>query len=155
VELAEALTADVNIGMSGYHRGRPAIGTGYAEARDAAAVASRLGIRGRPLGLDELLIDHMLQASAHAPRILAAMLRPLSDYDREHGSELLATLAAYISTHFNLTRSAESLTIHPNTVVYRLRRIRELSGRDPQNVDDLILLTLGLKARALYATVEA
>jgi sugar diacid utilization regulator len=154
VELAQTLTADVNIGISGFHRGLRAIATAYAEARDAAALANRLGICGRPLSLDELLIDHMLQGSAHAQRILEATLRPLSDYDREHGSELLVTLGAYVRTHFNLTKAAEILTVHPNTVVYRLRRIRELSGRDPQDVDDLILLALGLKVRGLYATPQ-
>ncbi|MEA2295527.1 MAG: hypothetical protein QOE86_3166 [Solirubrobacteraceae bacterium] len=154
VELAQTLTADLNIGMSGSHPGLLAIGTAYAEARDAAALACRLGIRGRPLGLEELLIDHMLQASVHAQRILDAMLRPLSDYDREHGSELLATLAAYVRTRFNLTRTADVLTVHPNTVVYRLRRIRELSGRDPQHVDDLILLALGMKVRELHAAPD-
>jgi len=35
--------------------------------------------------------------------------------------------------------------VHPNTVVYRLRRIKELSGRDPHDPDDLLLLYLGLK----------
>jgi sugar diacid utilization regulator len=154
LELARTLTADLHIGMSGYHGGRRAIGAAYAEARDAAALASRLGIRGRALSIEDLLIDHMLLASAHARRILEATLRPLSDYDREHGSELLVTLGAYVRAHFNLTRSAEFLTVHPNTVVYRLRRIRELSGRDPHDVDDLMLLTLGLKARELYAVGE-
>ena len=36
-------------------------------------------------------------------------------------------------------------------VVYRLRRVRELSGRDPQNPDDLLLLFLGLKLVELRA----
>ena len=153
-ELAQTLTADLSIGMSGYHRGLRAIATAYAEARDAAALAGKLGIRGRPLRLDELVLDHMLQASAHAQRILDAMLRPLSDYDREHGSELLVTLGTYVRAHFNLTKSAEILTVHPNTVVYRLRRIRELSGRDPHDVDDLILLALGVKLRELHARSE-
>jgi DNA-binding PucR family transcriptional regulator len=152
VELAQALQASVNIGMSGRHRGRRAIATAYAEARDAATLASRLGICGRPVGLDELLIDHMLQGSAHAQRLLEAALRPLIDYDREHGSAMLATLEAYVRTHFNLTRSSEILAVHPNTVVYRLRRIRELSGRDPHDVDDLIVLALGLKLRERHAT---
>jgi sugar diacid utilization regulator len=151
VELAQALAVDVNIGMSESHHGLRAIPTSYAEARDAAALANRLGICARPLRLHELLIDHMLEGSAHAQRILEATLRPLSDYDREHGSELLATLGAYVRTHFNITRSAEILTVHPNTVVYRLRRIRELSGRDPHDVDDLIVLALGLKVRELHA----
>jgi DNA-binding PucR family transcriptional regulator len=43
------------------------------------------------------------------------------------------------------------LQVHPNTVVYRLRRIRELTGRDPQNTNDLLLLFLGLKLSELKA----
>jgi sugar diacid utilization regulator len=154
LELARQLPPDLSIGLSGVHRGLRAIATAYAEARDAATLAGRLGIHGRPVGVDELLVDHMLQGSAHAQRILDAVVRPLCDYDREHGSELVATLAAYVRTHFNLTRSAELLTVHPNTVVYRLRRIGELSGRDPQDVDDLIVLALALKVHTLHAGVD-
>jgi sugar diacid utilization regulator len=154
-ELGEALTPELNIGISGFHRGLRAIATAYAEARDAAALANRLDIRGRALGLDEVLVDHMLDGSAHAQRILTATLRPVCDYDREHGSALLPTLRAYVETRFNLTRSAELLTVHPNTVVYRLRRICELSGRDPHDVDDLMVLVLALKALELRAPTAA
>jgi sugar diacid utilization regulator len=154
-ELAEALTVDVSIGMSACHRGLPAIANAYAEARDAVALAARLRIRGRAVGLDDVLIDHMLQGSAHAQRILEGILAPLRDYDHDHGTEMLATLEAYVRAHFNLTKSAKMLSIHPNTVVYRLRRIRELSGRDPQVVDDLIVLSLALKVLELRATLDA
>jgi DNA-binding PucR family transcriptional regulator len=41
------------------------------------------------------------------------------------------------------------LTVHANTVVYRLRRIRELTGRDPQAVDELMVLYLALKLEEL------
>jgi GGDEF-like domain len=67
-ELAKALTVDVSIGMSVYHTGLPGLATAYAEARDAAATASRLAIRGRAVGLDDVLIDHMLQESCSKPR---------------------------------------------------------------------------------------
>ena len=43
---------------------------------------------------------------------------------------LVETLQAYLSAGTNLTQSARMLNVHPNTVVYRLRRIRELSGRE-------------------------
>jgi DNA-binding PucR family transcriptional regulator len=138
--------------MSTCHRGLRAIATGYAEARDAVALASRLRIRGRAVGLDDVLIDHMLQASPHAQRILQGTVAPLREYDLEHGTAMLATLEAYLRAHFNLTKSAKLLNIHPNTVVYRLRRIQELSGRDPQVVDDLLVLSLALKALELRAT---
>ncbi|MCW3013451.1 MAG: hypothetical protein JWO02_543 [Solirubrobacterales bacterium] len=154
-ELAEALSVDVSIGMSACHRGLRAIATGYAEARDAAALANGLRIRGRAVDLDDVLVDHMLQGSPHARRILEGTLAPLNDYDQEHGTVMLATLRAYVRAHFNLTRSAKILSVHPNTVVYRLRRIRELSGRDPHDVDDLVVLSLALKVLDLRATLES
>jgi DNA-binding PucR family transcriptional regulator len=36
-------------------------------------------------------------------------------------------------------------------VVYRLHRIYDLSGRDPHDIDDLMVLVLALKLRELQA----
>ncbi|MDP9365502.1 MAG: helix-turn-helix domain-containing protein [Chloroflexota bacterium] len=44
-----------------------------------------------------------------------------------------------------MTKAAARLSVNPNTVVYRLRRIRDLTGRDPSTVDDLLLFALGLR----------
>jgi sugar diacid utilization regulator len=143
--LTGGITVDVSIGMSGWHRGRPAIATAYAEAREAIEIAAGTGIRGRAVVLDDVLVDHMLRASPHARRILGETLRPLVEYDRTRRAELVQTLRAYLSAGTNLTQSARLLTVHPNTVVYRLRRIRELSGRDPHAMEDLQILFLALK----------
>jgi sugar diacid utilization regulator len=143
--LASGLAIDVSVGMSGWHAGRAAIPTAYAEAREAVEIAAGTGIRGRAVVLDDVLVDHMLRASPHAQRILRETLRPLVDYDRTHRTELVETLRAYLSAGTNLTQSARLLTVHPNTVVYRLRRIRELSGRDPHAMEDLQILFLALK----------
>ncbi|MCW3065864.1 MAG: hypothetical protein JWN32_3036 [Solirubrobacterales bacterium] len=148
-ELSGALAIDVSIGMSGWHRGRAAIATAYAEAREAVEIAAGTGIRGRAVVLDDVLVDHMLRASPHARRILKETLRPLIEYDRAHRAELVQTLRAYLSAATNLTQSARLLTVHPNTVVYRLRRIRELSGRDPHAMEDLQILFLALKLSEL------
>jgi sugar diacid utilization regulator len=147
--LADSLAIDVSMGMSGWRRGRPAIAGAYAEAREAVEIAAGTGIRGRPVVLDDVLVDHMLRASPHARRILRETLRPLVEYDQSHRSELVATLRAYVSVGPNLTQSARVLTVHPNTVVYRLRRIRELSGRDPHVMEDLQILYLALKLNEL------
>jgi sugar diacid utilization regulator len=147
--LTGALTVDVSIGMSGWHRGRPAIATAYAEATEAVEIAAGIGIRDRAVALDDVLVDHMLRASPHARRILQETLRPLVDYDMARRAELVQTLRAYLSADTNLTRTARLLTVHPNTVVYRLRRIRELCGRDPHNMEDLQILFLALKLSEL------
>jgi sugar diacid utilization regulator len=154
-ELAAALTVDVSLGMSVGHRGLPAIATAYAEARDAVAIAHRAGVRGRAVELDEVVIDHMLAASPPARRILERTLGSLADYDRAHATGLVTTLDAYVKARFNLTRSAEALSVHPNTVVYRLRRIREISGRDPRDLDDLMVLSLAVKALELRPDAQS
>ena len=148
-ELAKALAGEVSLGVSSYYPGLDGVATGYAEARAAVDVADRLGIRGRPVGLDDVLVDHMLSASEEAQRLLLNAMQALEDYDRQHGSELVATLHTYVETRFNFTKSGEVLFVHPNTVAYRLRRIHELTGRDPYEVGDMLVLWLGLKTLEL------
>ncbi|MDP9386290.1 MAG: helix-turn-helix domain-containing protein [Actinomycetota bacterium] len=148
---ADLEPADVSVGVSGGHAKIADVAAAYAEARDAVEIAVGIGIRGRALHFDEVLIDHMVRSSPHGDRILDSTLRPLLDYDAGKQAELVSTLRAYMDSGFNLTRSAEVLQVHPNTVVYRLRRIRELSGRDPHDPNDLLLLFLGLKLSELRA----
>lgn len=140
---------DAVIGISGCHQGLAPLATSYAEAREAVEIAAGNGANGRVVAFDEVLIDSVVRASRHASRILDATIAPLLAYDVEHKAELVPTLRAYVETGFNLTRCAESRCVHPNTIVYRLRRIKELTGRDPHVPDDLLLLQLGLKLTGL------
>ena len=148
--LARALAdSDVHLGFSSWHAGMAEIAVGYAEARDAVEIATGSGIRGRAVAFNDVLIDHMVRSSPHGDRILDQTLRPLVEYDRERHGDLVKTLRVYLDSGFNLTRSAEALSVHPNTVVYRLKRVKDLSGRDPYDPDDLLLLLLGLKLTEL------
>ena len=147
--LASRLGEDVRIGFSSWHAGMPAIAVAYAEARDAVEIALGAGIRGRAVAFNDVLIDHMVRSSPHGDRILDQTIRPLVAYDRERQGDLVKTLRVYLDSGFNLTRSAEVLSVHPNTVVYRLKRVKDLSGRDPYDPDDLLLLLLGLKLTEL------
>jgi sugar diacid utilization regulator len=143
--LASALGSDVSIGVSGWHEGLSMVGIAYAEARDAVEVAVREGIHGRAVGLDQVLVDYLLDSSVPARRILRDTLRPLLNYDAARQTALVATLRAYLDSRLNITRTAASLFVNPNTVVYRLRRIKELCGRDPYDPNDLLVLSLAIK----------
>jgi sugar diacid utilization regulator len=149
--LAAALGAESSsIGMSGWHEGRSAIGIAYAEAKDAVEIAASAGIRGRAVRLDEVLVDRLLESSESAQRILKETLRPLLNYDAARKTALVPTLRAYLDARLNVTKSAEVLFVNPNTIVYRLRRIKELSGRDPHDPDDLLVLSLAIKMADLH-----
>jgi sugar diacid utilization regulator len=143
--LGAALGAQVHIGISGWHDGINAVGAAYAEAKVAVDIAARRQVHGRAVGLEEVLIDALLHSSAPARRILEDTLRPLVNYDAARRSALVQTLRAYLGARLNLTKSAEVLFVNPNTVVYRLRRIKELCGRDPHDPADLLVLSLMIK----------
>ncbi len=148
--LAEDLEEQgASLGMSGAHDGLAKLAISYTEAREAVEIAVGTGVRGRVVAFDEVLIDSIVRSSRHADRVLEDTIGPLLRYDAEKQAELVQTLRAYVDAGFNLTKSADLLCVHPNTVVYRLRRIRELSGRDPHSPDDLLLLYLGLKLTEL------
>lgn len=49
-------------------------------------------------------------------------------------------LLAYLACDLNVRRASVRLTVHPNTVRYRLKRIGELTGSDPHAFSDLLEL---------------
>ncbi|MHB1010484.1 MAG: PucR family transcriptional regulator [Dermatophilaceae bacterium] len=54
------------------------------------------------------------------------------------GEEILAAVRAWITRKHNVAKAAEALTVHVNTIRYRLRRFEELCGADLSDPDDLV-----------------
>ncbi len=78
-----------------------------------------------------------------ADELIASELKILEAYDREHpGSDMLLTLKAYIQQQFNATHTANSLHIHRTTLLYRLRRIREMTRLSLSSRDTVLHLQL-------------
>jgi DNA-binding PucR family transcriptional regulator len=149
-ELSEALAEEgVAIGISGWHAGAGAIAAGYAEARAAERLAEATGDSVGALTFDEVLIDHIVRSSPAIERALSETLRPLVEYDLARHTNLVETLRAFVDAGFNITKSAAALNAHPNTVAYRLRRIKQLTGREVHDLNDLLVLVLSLKHAAL------
>ena len=141
---ATPAAAGFAIGIGGRQKGLAGVAVSFAEAREAALAALDREA-GVAVAFGDMLVTHLLRTSPDADRLLGALLEPLIAYDADRGAELLATLRTYIGCGFSPTRSAERLIVHPNTVLYRLGRIRELTGRDPRDADDVLLLALALK----------
>lgn len=77
---------------------------------------------------------------------LLRFLEPLEGHP-----ELIRTLEAYLQAGLSLKGTAYRLGLHPNTVLYRLRRVQELSSINLERVEDLCLLSLALQ---LYRLTE-
>ncbi|HUG16464.1 MAG TPA: helix-turn-helix domain-containing protein [Thermomicrobiales bacterium] len=81
------------------------------------------------------------------------LLGALEEHDRARGSELVATLDAYLRLGGALAQAADALGIHRNTLSYRLGRIAELSGRELNDPRARFLLQVALNARALERAI--
>ena len=79
------------------------------------------------------------------------LLAPLEEHDRDNGSELVATLEAFVGVGLARKAAAKSLHIHPNTLDYRLDQINRLTGVRLGEPRDLTLVTLALAQRGLPA----
>jgi len=50
---------------------------------------------------------------------------------------MVATLRAYANANMNLLQTAADLTVHPNTIYARFKRISDLTGQDPRTFNGL------------------
>ena len=144
--LAEA-GIHATIGIGGAYTKPNGLRWSYFEARDAAS-------HGLPVNEPERLsLTSLLLASEDVP--LADManesLSPLRTFDAAHGSELMTTLETYLNHNGSVAAVAEALTLHRNTVRYRLAQITELTGYDPSLTADRVQLWLALAVARLGA----
>ncbi|GLY70607.1 PucR family transcriptional regulator [Amycolatopsis taiwanensis] len=133
------------VGIGRIAEGLDGVRRAYSEAREAADLGNPAAEPARAIRFADVLLDRILRAAGHSDALLEETVRPLLDYDNRKGADMLTTLRAYVAANFNLTKAAAALSVNPNTVVYRLRRIHTLTHRDPMKVDDLMLLSLGLR----------
>lgn len=91
----------------------------------------------RPVHSLELLPERALAGDPTAAMTLTSTLtKPLS----EAGANLTATLEAYLDAGGSVESCARTLFVHPNTVRYRLKKITDITGRDPTNPRDAYVL---------------
>jgi sugar diacid utilization regulator len=121
----------------------------YAEASRALRVrlasTSPAGITvDHDLGIYRLLSPGKDDAELRA--YVREWLGPLLDYDAASGTGLVMTLLRYLECGGNYDAAAHALLIHRSTLRYRLRRIREVNGRDLGTVDTRLNMHVAARA---------
>ena len=130
-----------NTGLKGLQRS-------YAEADQALRAGQRLFGPGQAaafadLGAYRLLAQ--LQGTTELRSFEQETLGALIDYDEKAGSQLLPTLDAFFAANGNLSKTAEILFVHRNTLMYRLKRIEDLTGMSLDDPETRFDIQLALK----------
>lgn len=139
-----------------------AIGRNYEDAREIwksykeanrAIEYQKNASNSRIIYYDDLGIYRILSYEGLQPELeqfYKERLEPLVEYDMEKGTDLVLTLNKYFEYEGNLKEVSEKLFIHYNTAVYRLQRIKEITGVDFNNYNDRLNLQIALKIFEMY-----
>jgi len=117
---------------------RLAVNVGEAEGRSPLAFEET--------GSYRLLLPAMSEDPGELERFYAETIEPLSAYDEQYETELVATVEAYLENDGNVAATAKQLFTHRHTIRYRLERVRDLCGHDVSATEGREKLGLGLKA---------
>ncbi|GAA4142495.1 helix-turn-helix domain-containing protein [Actinomadura keratinilytica] len=158
VDLGEAGLDDLEAALRPHlraHAGVSAVVDGLADlgsARWLAELALRTCRPGEPdiARIDRRLPEALLVSQPElAGRLHERVLGPLAELDPGTRDVLIETLTAWLECDGSAARAATRLYCHHNTVLNRLRRVENLTGRRLGRPRDLVEVVLALGSRHL------
>jgi len=133
----------------------PELGASWSLARAALRGAEAGVISEAPLRADDVLIDLLLfEGRAFVDRIAARRLAAFDELTPKARGRMADTALAYVREGGNAAAMARALDLHPQTVRYRLARLRELLGDQLDDPDARLELELALRAQSRLARRE-
>ncbi len=138
-----------SIGIGRYHPGLGGLGQSYQDARAALSLGRRFHGPNRVHCLDALGIAAFVGVPDERTKVDLAthLLSPL-----DSSPELLETVEAFFAQDCCPSKTAHTLSIHRNTLGYRLDKIGSLTGLDPRHFDAAVQIRLALALRSLQSS---
>jgi len=126
--VGDRVSAVVGIGpvardVSGLAHARTCVDRALRVLRDSRGV--RRVARLADIQVEGLMLELRDMVAARGDRPTGSLAR-LIEYDRQHSTNLVETLQAWLDAFGDVIAAAESLYVHPNTFRYRLRRLAEV-----------------------------
>lgn len=139
--LRSELKRPATIGIGNYHPGIDGLRRSYEEAISAIELGAQNWDKNRVYHIDDFGVVAPLLSGVDESNIYFS--REL--LDKLGSSEgVIQTLESFFKNNMGLTQTADELSIHRNTLVYRLDRITETLGLDPRSFDDAVQIKLAI-----------
>jgi purine catabolism regulator len=153
-EVARRTGGPATAGLGQGYAGLSGLARSMHEAEQAVALGSRLFGGGAvwsyaELGIYRLLLPLRAQHAGELRAFVADTLGPLASDRRAGATVLLDTLDTYLAHGGNTSQAAAALSLHRNTLAYRLHRIGAITGLDVDDPEARLRLHLALKVRRL------
>lgn len=140
--------AHVAVGISSVAMNADGVADAIEQAVNMANLAAaQPGVTA--LVANDQVTSHRLLLAGVPPQTRQAfhdrLLGPVLAYDRDRQAELVVTLRTFLDCSGSWQECAQLLSVHVNTLRYRLQRIEQLTGRDLSRFDDRVDLFLALR----------
>lgn len=135
------------VGISGQLKTADRLPEATREANWALRAASRSGTGTFRYGEKTPFLG--VSGIDDARALVDRVLRHLLDYEDTHKGELVSTLEAFFDNQRSWQRTADALHLHRQTVLYRIRKVEELTGFDLDRTRDIAEMWLALQARSM------
>ncbi|MEB3357763.1 MAG: helix-turn-helix domain-containing protein [Synechococcales bacterium] len=138
--------APMSVGIGRYHPGVLGLSRSYQDAQVALRLGRQFSGQNQVYCLDGLGIAAFACVADEQTKVeLATHL--LSPLDNE--PDLLDTLDTFFRLSCAASATAKQLSIHRNTLSYRLEKVASLTGLDPRCFDEAVQIRLALLLRGL------
>ncbi|MBJ7337377.1 PucR family transcriptional regulator [Mycolicibacterium sp.] len=95
----------------------------------------------------------VLRDTEEAQVVVERVLGTLIAYDAARSGDMVKTLDAYLRCERSWVRTAKAMGVHRQTVVYRIQRVEEITGRRITDTAAIAEFWLALRARDLLSPV--
>ncbi len=155
--ISQKMKFKVTIGIGEYHEGIQGLNKSFKEAMQALDVGTKLEGAGNIYHINDLGIGRILAEIKKDTQeeIIKKTFYSVKDIKKKKINEtLLETLKAFFDNNLSISKTAQAIYIHRNTLLYRLRRVKEITGLDPKKFDDAVQLRIALKMRMYQEGVK-
>lgn len=145
-----SMGSELRVAVSAAGNGLDDVPTMLAEVTDALRAAVRAPSAGSVVELRDVLagvvLDRLAEVLDRSPQLRHPGLVRLLAHDERRHTELARTLHVWIEEQGDVVATGQRLTVHPNTVRYRLRRAAAVADVDLADPDTRLSLWLQLRA---------
>jgi carbohydrate diacid regulator len=146
--ISQQMKFKVTIGIGEYHKDIRGISKSFKEATQALDVGTKLEGAGDIYHVDNLGVGKLLaeiKGESQQEFMKKTIYSTKNNKGKKINETLLETLKAFFDNNLSISKTAQTIYVHRNTLLYRLGRVKEITGLDPKKFDDAVQLRIALK----------
>ncbi|MEH7226730.1 PucR family transcriptional regulator ligand-binding domain-containing protein [Bacillus sp. JJ1566] len=145
-------TDNIRVGIGSAYKKLSLLGKSYKEATTALSVSKSFPKVQSIILFENLKIHRIIKMIPNTEELQLFcndFLAELKEFDQMNGNVMLETLHTYLNCNCNFKQTANILFVHPNTVLYRIKKIQNKLNIDLDNAEDRLTYLFALEADSM------